>query len=290
MKELVLVIFLFLSSMPEGVAAEADTEEFEFSETIAIYDLVENGGIIYARPDRYDENQGFIKVYESLEQYLAELSGPVDATLFPPENQPLTGEFMLVTRDSQKRCLLKEGWLGDGEHWVPMHARDYNILWSVVDARRDLSGAVTGDEELKAYTAAVRDSVGSDNVSDSVIRRGQRQEVGGQVLAGGEKTSESSSAEPVSDDRSSSSGPANKEIRVEGDAQPFEGRPVSANSTNTTGLGFRGGSLSVNQSATRDASPTPREAIQERSHARSWRWVLLSIAIFALSLYLYKKR
>lgn len=158
MKALPIIILLLIANPLVVAAAEPAAEEFKFEQTITIYHMINDSGIIYLRPDKYDENQGFIKIYEALDQYLTELQQPERETFSPPVDLPLTGKLVFVNGVTEKQYLLKEGWLGDDENWVPMNERDYKTLLSLINGRRNLPGSATGAAELAAFTATLRDA------------------------------------------------------------------------------------------------------------------------------------
>lgn len=158
MKSILLGAVLLLSLSAEDGAPESGANEFDFRKTIAIYHMVEGGGIIYKRPWEYYEKHGFIIVYEALDQYLAELENPLNQNFMQPDGLPMLDEFVFVNDVAQKTYVLKEYWFGDGENWVPMSHGDYMKLRSMIDDRRDLGGSVTRTEALSAATAQIHNS------------------------------------------------------------------------------------------------------------------------------------
>jgi hypothetical protein len=158
MKALPIIIFLLSVNLLSVAAAEYVTEEFKFEQTITIYHMINDSGIIYLRPDKYDENQGFIKIFEAMDQYLTELQQSEREAFLPPADLPLTGELVFVNGVAEKQYFLKEGWLGDGENWVPMNERHYKTLSSFINGRRDAPGSATAAAELAAFTATLRDA------------------------------------------------------------------------------------------------------------------------------------
>lgn len=99
---------LVILAISLNVASDTAPERFEFEKTVAIYHLAKDGGIIYSRPDEYNEAQGFIRIYEVLDQYLVELEVLNSDPLFEIEEQPITEEFVLVNGTATKAYLLKE--------------------------------------------------------------------------------------------------------------------------------------------------------------------------------------
>lgn len=157
MKTIYVSIFVFLT-ISLGVASDPAPKRFEFEKAAAIYHLMKDGGIIYLRPNEYNEAQGFIRIYEALDQYLYELDMLANDVVFDLEKQPLLDEFLLVNGTATKSYLLKDGWFGDGDKWVPMSREDYAKLRSVIDERKDLDGSKTAAEGLKDFTARIQEA------------------------------------------------------------------------------------------------------------------------------------
>lgn len=158
MKGILRKAVLLISLSVERGVPESVPDQFEFRRTIAIYHMVEGGGIIYKRPWEYYEKHGFIIVYEALDQYLAELENPLNKKFMQPGGLPVLDEFVFVNDVSQKTYVLKEYWLGDDENWVPMSHGDYMKLRSMIDDRRDLGRSITRTEALSAATAQIHKS------------------------------------------------------------------------------------------------------------------------------------
>ena len=157
MKTNILIILLFLLTSSPRVLSETNPEQFEFRETVAIYHLMDNGGIIYLRPDEYDENQGFIRIYEALDEYLAELDSTTGDVFLNPVEQPILDEFRFVNGSAQTNYFLKDGWIGVGEKWVPISGSDYKKLRSTIDGRKNLDGSLTDADGLADFTARIHD-------------------------------------------------------------------------------------------------------------------------------------
>lgn len=157
MKAICVSIFVLLT-IPINVASNPAQERFEFEKTAAIYHIMKDSGIIYLRPNEYNEAQGFIRIYEALDQYLYELDMLANDVVFDLEKQPLLDEFLLVNGTATKSYLLKDGWFGDGDKWVPMSREDYAKLRSVIDERKDLDGSKTAAEGLKDFTARIQEA------------------------------------------------------------------------------------------------------------------------------------
>lgn len=152
MKVFVLSVFSLFALSMEAVS---DPVPFEFNKTVAIYHLTQDGGIIYTRPSEYNEAQGFIVMYEAMDQYLGELGNPSSNTFLHPDEQPVLEEFLLVNGATTKTYFLKEGWLGDGEQWVPMNQDDYAKLTDMIAHRKDLAGSRTSTEGLEEFTSQI---------------------------------------------------------------------------------------------------------------------------------------
>lgn len=157
MKTNILIILVFMLTSSPSVLSETNAERFEFRETVAIYHLMGAAGIIYLRPDEYDENQGFIRVYEALDDYLAEFDSTTGDAFLDPMEQPILDEFLFVNGSSQKNYFLKEGWIGDGEKWVPMSGSDYKKLKDMIDGRKNVDGSLTDADGLTDFTARIRE-------------------------------------------------------------------------------------------------------------------------------------
>src|SRR5687768_15022944 len=106
MKAIYVSIFVFLT-ISLGVASDPAPKRFEFEKAAAIYHLVKDGGIIYLRPNEYNDTQGFIQIYEALDQYLYELDMLANDVVFDLEKQPILDEFLLVNGTATKKYLLK---------------------------------------------------------------------------------------------------------------------------------------------------------------------------------------
>lgn len=162
MKAIIAVLLVPLSAVA-GVP-DSNSDQFDFTETLWIYHMVDGGGIIYQAPLEYHPEQsgslGPVIVYEALDQYMAELGDPHKPDFFiqPGEKQPILDKFVFVTGVSQKTYLLKENWLGDGKKWVPMHPEDYKNLRRMIDSRRAGHGSLNSVESLEKKTAEVHAS------------------------------------------------------------------------------------------------------------------------------------
>lgn len=293
MKSLIPIVSVLLSAMSMGGVAEPFSEEFAFSESVAIYHMVENGAVIYARPDEYDENQGFIKVYEVLDQYLAELENPADKAFLPSEEKPVVGEFMLVNRDSEKKYFLREGWLGDGKNWVPMDGSDYETLWSVVDGRRSDSRSVTSTEELAAYTARVREATELDGTpgpaAPSESGRAEdslKETVTDENTAFRSKTAkvESGGKSPPRADEALTDEMAKAEVHAQ---SPGVAQAAQHSVKIAAEQGSSDGGVAFWKYDDQDASPSRGEITQGQDHeeAKAWIWIFPSILLGALFLF-----
>lgn len=152
--------FVFLM-MTFELTAEVDFEKheferYEFERTVAIYHLVDDGGIIYLRPSDYYGAQGFIRIYEALDEYLFELEASVVDTVLDPTGLPLLDEFLFVNGKESKQYFLKNGWLGDGDRWVAVGHEDYKAIRNVVDERKNVPGSKTASDELRDFTAKIQ--------------------------------------------------------------------------------------------------------------------------------------
>lgn len=159
---IISVVTLFMITM--DVASDPSPVSFEFSKTVAIYHLTKDGGIIYTRPSEYNEQQGFIRLYEAMDQYLVELNNPSGSPFLHPEEQPVVGEFLLVNGTATKKYFLKEGWLGDGEQWVPMSQDDYARLTDMLAQRKNLAGSNTTAEGLEEFTARIHEAAQENEI------------------------------------------------------------------------------------------------------------------------------
>lgn len=65
MKSYLSILLAVLLAMPLLAITEEGPQIFEYRRTVAIYHLMNGGGIIYVQPSEYDENQGFIRISQS---------------------------------------------------------------------------------------------------------------------------------------------------------------------------------------------------------------------------------
>lgn len=90
------ILSLFILAM--DAVSDSDPVPFEFNQTVAIYHLTQDGGIIYTRPSEYNEAQGFIRIYEAMDQYLGELGNPSGNAFLHPDEQPVIGKKLSETK------------------------------------------------------------------------------------------------------------------------------------------------------------------------------------------------
>lgn len=296
MRALAPLASMLLSAIATNAVSESASEKFLFKETVAIYHMVEDGAVIYVRPDEYDENQGFIKVYEALDQYLAELSTPGNQSFFPSEEQPIIGELMLVGRNSEKKYFLKDGWLGDGENWVPMNGSDYKSLWSFVERRRRHPGSVTSMEQMLAFTAAIREATepeGAPGASVQSIGSQEARNLSGSIPE--KQTSFESETARVGRNATitSSSGTAQADEGAQAkeysqSAEVAQSPPDSVKAAAEQGSSGQG--LVSRNFDGQDHSPTPGATVQEKARTRTWSWALLFMAVALLFLCFWRRR
>lgn len=245
---LLIIICLSLGALNSSAASASDN--FRFDQTIAIYHMVETGGVIYVRPDEYDENQGFIKIYEALDQYLADLQQRKSTAFSPPNEQLLKSELILVNGEFDKKYLLKEGWLGDGENWVPMANSDYQILWDFLDERKNLPGSTTAAEELANFTARLQAATDPTDIPAFDVQFGKSQKANLQATAASEDA-EADKTEPQ-DRKSADDLPNDFSLPGSGPIPATEKTPVEATPTSTSAA------------AAAEHSPTKQAAVLQR--------------------------
>lgn len=192
MKVISVCFFALLNISVEAFSAP-NPERFEFEKAAAIYHLVKDGGIIYLRPNEYNEAQGFIRIYETLDQYLFELEMLNSNAVFALDEQPLIDEFVLVNGTGKKRYLLKDGWLGDGDidKWVPMSPEDYSKLKDVIDERKKIDGSKTTAEGLENFTARIQDAAQENEIPrfESQFNRNDEEKVVAVLKSNGQDSS-----------------------------------------------------------------------------------------------------
>lgn len=155
MKSLMYSIFILTFATPFVAFGESESELFDFRKTLAIYHLLDDGAIIYVRPEGYSESQAFIRIYETLDNYLAELEQHEIDISINPDDLPLVDELMFLNWKTQKLYRLKEGWLGDGNRWVPITASDYNKVKATLEVRKNRDESKTGKKDLSDFTKRI---------------------------------------------------------------------------------------------------------------------------------------
>ncbi|WP_027330712.1 hypothetical protein [Marinimicrobium agarilyticum] len=200
MKAIIAVLLVPLSAVA-GVT-DSSSDRFDFTETLWIYHMVDEGGIVYQAPIEYNERVGSVIVYEALDQYMAELGDPHEPEFFiqPSEEQPVLDKFVFVTGVSQKTYFLKDHWLGDGKKWVPMHPEDYKKLRSMIDSRRAGHGNLNPVEALEKFTEEVHSSGQQDVPPAWQPVQEHQEETPTEESANNQRPSHGSSEPPVVND------------------------------------------------------------------------------------------
>lgn len=288
---LLIIICLFLGALNSSAAFASDN--FRFDQTIAIYHMVEAGGIIYVRPDEYDENQGFIKIYEALDQYLADLQQTQSTAFSPPDEQPLKSELILVNGEFDKKYLLKEGWLGDGENWVPMDRSDYQILWDLIDGRRNLPGSATAADELAEFTARLQAATDPTDIPAFDVQFGKSQKTNLQATT----TSENAGTDKMEpkERKGTDDLPNNFSLPGSGQIPATEKTPVEATPTSTSAAAAAEHSPTKQAAAPQQgddpSGPYPHHQNAEKAFAlQNWQVIaLISLATGLLMLFLRRQ-
>ncbi|WP_027330714.1 hypothetical protein [Marinimicrobium agarilyticum] len=287
----ILVVFLAPLLAVAGVP-DSSSDRFDFTETLWIYHMVDEGGVVYQAPIEYNERVGSVIVYEALDQYMAELGAPHEPEFFiqPNEEQPVLDKFVFVTGVSQKTYLLKDHWLGDGKKWVPMHPEDYKKLRSMIDSRRAGHGNLNPVEALEKFTEEVHSSGQQDVPPAWQPVQEHQEETPTEESANNQRPSHGSSEPPVVNDSHESE---NDSI----DEKSLKGQSDDSGPTVSRSAGIAEKRLSKDQEVviedgkSHSASPAQPPGVAAADKLKSGKWKLVTIfSVLFLCYFLYARK
>lgn len=177
-----------------------------------------------------------------------------------------------------------------------MSRSDYKTLWSVLDSRRSDLRSITSTEELTAYTAGIQEAAEPDDASVPAARSESGPKEGSlKEKVVDEKTALQSKIAKVESEGKSppeaDNAPADEYAGVEVHAlSPGMAQDAPHSVKTAAEQGSSGEGVAFRNHDDQDGLASRGEITQGQVQTKAWGWVLPSIFLAALFLFLWKRR
>jgi len=164
-RSLLQTLFLLSCVSLFSSPAYTQTDEFNYSTTVALILQVEGGGHIFQRPD-YDEPRNyFIIIYGIVGKYALQMQSQHDGLALDISSMPVEEKFLLINHETQKLLFMGDHWIGDGERFAIMDTGDYHRLQERFAETRKIREEPTPKPFLDSYTKRIH-QLWSDDPDD----------------------------------------------------------------------------------------------------------------------------